>query len=468
MRLTLVHPCIGRRRGQPYIRTWQMEPLAPATLAGLTPRDADTQIRFYDDRTESIPFDEPTDLVAMSVETYTAKRSYQIASEYRRRGVPVVMGGFHPTLVPEEVSEYAESIVIGEAEKLWPEVLSDFRNGRLQRVYRQPIRPPLVGLRPDRSIFAGKRYLPVGLVEAGRGCHFRCEFCAIQSYFGNTQNRRPVDEIIEEIRRIKKPLIFFVDDNITSNMDQAKEFFRKLIPLKIRWVSQASINAAHDEEFLRLIKESGCQGLLIGFETLNQENLRRMHKSFNMMKGGYEKALENLRRREIRLYVTFILGYDEDNGDTLKETLAFAQKHRFYIVAFNHLTPFPGTPLYERLQKEGRLLYERWWLAPEYRYGMVPFAPYGMTAEQVKQRCIEARQKFYSVPSIFRRSLDFGVNSQNWFMWSHFFSINLLFRSEVMQRKDFPLGEEGYVAPLLKASHSQPFGLQQLAALKVS
>jgi radical SAM superfamily enzyme YgiQ (UPF0313 family) len=468
MRLTLVHPCIGRRRGQPYIRTWQMEPLAPATLAGLTPRDRDTHIRFYDDRTESIPFDEPTDLVAMSVETYTAKRSYQIASEYRRRGVPVVMGGFHPTLVPEEVSEYAESIVIGEAERLWPEVISDFRNGRLQRVYRQPTRPPLVGLRPDRSIFAGKRYLPVGLVEAGRGCHFRCEFCAIQSYFGNTQNRRPVDEIIEEIRRIKKPLIFFVDDNITSNMDQAKEFFRRLIPLKIRWVSQASINAAHDEEFLRLIKKSGCQGLLIGFETLNQENLRRMHKSFNMMKGGYEKALENLRRHEIRLYVTFILGYDEDNGDTLKETLAFAQKHRFYIVAFNHLTPFPGTPLYERLLKEGRLLYERWWLAPEYRYGMVPFTPRGMTAEQVKQRCIEARQKFYSVASIFRRSLDFGVNSQNWFMWSHFFSINLLFRSEVMQRKDFPLGEEGYVAPLLKASHSQPFGLQQMAALKVS
>ncbi|MGH9201335.1 MAG: B12-binding domain-containing radical SAM protein, partial [Vicinamibacterales bacterium] len=254
MRLTLVHPCIGRRRGQPYIRTWQMEPLAPATIAALTPRDRDTEIRFYDDRTESIPFDEPTDLVALSVETYTAKRSYQIASEFRRRGVPVVMGGFHPTLVPEEASEYAESIVIGEAEGLWPDVVDDFRNGALRRVYRQPRRPALSGLRPDRSIFAGKRYLPVGLVEAGRGCHFRCEFCAIQSYFSNTQTRRPIDEILEEVRRVKKPLIFFVDDNITSNMEQAKEFFRALVPLKVRWVSQASINAAHDEEFLRLIK----------------------------------------------------------------------------------------------------------------------------------------------------------------------------------------------------------------------
>ena len=465
MRLTLIHPCIGRRRGQPYIRTWQMEPLAPATLAGLTPRDRDTKIRFYDDRTESIPFNEPTDLVAMSVETYTAKRAYQIASEYRRRGEPVVMGGFHPTLVPDEVAEYADSVVIGEAEGLWPEVVEDFRGGRLQPVYRRSKRPPLVGLRPDRSIFADKRYLPVGLVEAGRGCHFRCEFCAVQSYFANTQTRRPVEEILEEIRRIRKPLIFFVDDNITSNMDQAKEFFRALIPLKVRWVSQASINAAHDEEFLRLIKASGCQGLLIGFESLNPDNLRRMHKGFNMMKGGYEKALANLRRHQIRLYATFILGYDQDAADTLETTLVFAQRHRFYIVAFNHLTPFPGTPLYARLQAEGRLLYDKWWLHPEYRYGMVPFAPRGLTAEEVKQRCITARQKFYSLSSVFRRGLD-RVNSSNWFMWAHFFSINLLFRSEVLQRKDFPLGDEAYTSPLLKVDHRLPMVPEQLAELR--
>ena len=455
IRLTLVHPCIGRRRGEPYIRTWQMEPLAPATLAGLTPREQGFDVRFYDDRTEAVPFDEPADLVAMSVETYTAKRAYQIASEYRRRGVPVVMGGFHPTLVPEEASEYAEAIVIGEAEGIWPQLLSDARAGRLQRVYRQPQRPSLSGLRPDRSIFEGKRYLQVGLVEAGRGCHFRCEFCAVQSYFGSTQTRRPVEEIIEEIQRFRKPLIFFVDDNITSNMEQAKEFFRALIPLKIRWVSQASINAAHDEEFLELIKASGCQGLLIGFETLNPENLRKMKKSFNTMKGGYEQALANLRRHGIRLYVTFILGYDEDNGDTLEETLAFALRHRFYIVAFNHLTPFPGTPLYQRLEAEGRLLYDRWWLHPDYRYGMVPFTPRGMSAKDVERRCIEARRRFYSLSSILRRGLDFEVNGREWFMWTHFFPINLLFRAEVTQRVGFPLGDEAYTGALCKARHAQ-------------
>jgi len=465
MRLTLVHPCIGRRRGQPYVRTWQMEPLAPATIAGLTPRDAGVDIRFYDDRTESIPFDEPTDLVAMSVETYTAKRSYQIASEYRRRGVPVVMGGFHPTLMPDEVSEYAESIVIGEAEGLWPTVLEDFAAGRLQRAYRQPTRPSLCGLRPDRSIFAGKRYLPVGLIEAGRGCHFRCEFCAIQSYFSNTQTRRPTEEILEEVRRVKKPLIFFVDDNITSNMDQAKEFFRALIPLKVRWVSQASINAAHDEEFLKLIKASGCQALLIGFESLNPENLKRMRKGFNLMKGGYDKALANLRRFGIRLYVTFIVGYDEDNQDTTDETLAFALKHNFYIVAFNHLTPFPGTPLYERLEAEGRLIYDKWWLHPDYQYGMVPFRPRGVTAAEAQEACMRARRKFYSLRSIMRRSLDFETNGRGWFMWSHFYSINLLFRSEVTQRKNFPLGDESYTAPLVKAGHSHALDGAALATV---
>jgi radical SAM superfamily enzyme YgiQ (UPF0313 family) len=176
-----------------------------------------------------------------------------------------------------------------------------------------------------------------------------------------------------------------------------------------------------------------------------------MRKTFNLMNGGYEQALANLRRHAIRLYATFIVGYDDDNGDTLGRTLAFAEQHRFYIVAFNHLTPFPGTPLYDRLKAEGRLLFDRWWLDPSYRYGMVPFAPKGMTADEVKMRCIEARRRFYSVGSIFRRSLDFEVNSGSWFMWTHFFSINLLFRSEVLQRKDFPLGDEAYDAPLLKA-----------------
>src|SRR5258707_744102 len=362
MKLTIIHPCIGRKSGQKYIRTWQMEALPAATLAGLTPKNV--QVRFYDDRMESIPFDEPADLVAISVETYTAKRAYQIASEYRKRRVPVVMGGFHATLCPDEVARHAEAVVCGEAELLWPRVLDDARHGQLEKFYRQVERPSLATLKPDRSIFRGKRYLSIGLVEAGRGCHFKCEFCAVQTVFESTQTRRPTDGILAELVALKheKKLFFFVDDNITSNLAQAKEFFRALIPLGVRWVSQSSINAAHDEEFLELLARSGCQGVLIGFESLNPENLRDMNKSFNTMRGGFEKALANLRRHRIRVYGTFIFGYDRDTPESFAATVAFSTEHALYIAAFNHLTPFPGTPLYRRLEHEGRLLYESWWL----------------------------------------------------------------------------------------------------------
>ena len=447
MRLTLIHPAVGHQGRRPYIRAWQMEPLPPAVLAGMTPRDID--IRFYDDRLEDIPYEEATDLVAISVETYTARRAYQIASHYRRRGVPVVMGGFHTTLVPEEASQYAEAIVVGEAEEVWPELIDDFRHGRLKERYQSKQRPGLGSIRPRREIFAGKNYLKMGLVEAGRGCHFHCEFCAIQAYFKNTQVRRPVDDILAEIRQHPRPLYFFVDDNITSNLKQAKEFFRALIPLKIRWVSQASINAAHDEEFLELIRASGCQMLLIGFETLNPTSLKAMNKEFNTMRGGYEQALANLRRHKIRLYPTFIFGYDEDTEQTLQQTLDFCRSQRFYLSAFNHLTPFPGTPLYSRLQQEGRLLFERWWLDERYRYGMVPFRSRGLPPEEIERLCLRARQSFYGLPSIIQRALDFEVNSSSFFGLLSFLTANLLLRGEVLQRQKLPMGDADDHAPLL-------------------
>jgi len=451
MKLTIVHPCIGRKPGQKYIRTWQMESLPAATLAGLTPKDV--EVRFYDDRMEVVPFDEPADLVAISVETYTAKRAYQIASEYRKRRVPVVMGGFHATLCPDEVARYAEAVVCGEAEQLWPQVIDDARRGRLEKFYRQTGRPSLLGLKPDRSIFKGKRYLPIGLIEAGRGCHFKCDFCAVQTVFNSTQTRRPVDDIIAEIELVKldRKLFFFVDDNITSNIEQAKEFFRALIPLKIRWVSQSSINAAHDEEFLELLKRSGCQGVLIGFESLNPANLKDMNKAFNTMRGGFEKALANLRRHHIRVYGTFIFGYDRDTPESFAETVDFARTHALYIAAFNHLTPFPGTPLYARLQREGRLLYDQWWLDERYSYNRIPFQPQGMTPEALQGNCLAARRKFYSWPSILQRGFD-RVNRNDWFMWRNFYVINALHRNDVSLRDHYPLGDESWQGTLLNAN----------------
>jgi radical SAM superfamily enzyme YgiQ (UPF0313 family) len=451
VRLTLVHPCIGRRQGQRYLRSWEMEPLPPATIAGLTP--SDVEIRFYDDRMERVPYDEPTDLVGLSVETYTARRAYQIASEYRRRGVPVVMGGFHVTLCPNEASKYAETIVIGEAEETWPRLVDDFRHGRMEPVYRSAGRPSLAGLRPDRRIFRGKRYLPIGLVEAGRGCHFRCEFCAVQSVFRNTQTRRPIDDVISEVASVRsdRRLFFFVDDNITSNLAEAKEFFRALAPLGIRWVSQSSINAAHDEEFLDLLVRSGCQGVLIGFESLNPVALAAMNKSFNTMRGGYEAALANLRRFGLRLYATFIFGYDADTEESFTSAVEFAKAHRFYIAAFNHLTPFPGTPLYSRLEAQSRLLYDAWWLDDRYRYNMVPFQPATMSPEDLAQHCLTARRSFYAWPSIVRRGFD-PVNRADAFMFRNFFPINSMLRVDTNRRDGFPLGDEAWTGSLLRAN----------------
>jgi radical SAM superfamily enzyme YgiQ (UPF0313 family) len=283
----------------------------------------------------------------------------------------------------------------------------------------------------------------------------------VQTVFAQSQTRRPAGDILAELAGMgKRPLVFFVDDNITSNMEQAKEFFRALIPLKIKWVSQASINAAFDEEFLALIAESGCQGVLIGFESLNAQNLQRMNKGFNLMQGGFEKALANLRRHHIRLYITFVFGYDEDTEASFDETVAFALEHKFYIAAFNHLTPFPGTPLYRRWEGEGRLLYDRWWLDPRYRYNQIPFTPRHMAPERLQRGCVEARARFYSWQNIWRRGLD-EVNRSDAAMWWHYYGINYLFRREVSQRDDYPLGDEAWDGEMIEV-RSRPLSLSAM------
>ena len=447
LKLTLIHPCLGRIPGKKYIKSWQMEPLPLAYIAALTPKDV--EIAFWDDRMEDIPYDVPTDLVAISVETYTAKRAYQIASGYRKRGVPVVMGGFHATLLPEEVSEYAEATVIGEAEATWPAVIEDFKNGKLKKFYKNESRPTSIDVIPDRSIFKEKKYLPVVLIEASRGCNFSCDFCAIQTAFNATQTRRSVENIVKEIKMLdRKKLYFFVDDNIVSDLGAARELFKAMIPLKIRWVSQASINMTSDDELLQLMKDSGCQGVLIGLESLNDENLKLMNKEFNAGREGITKAVEKLNKFGIRLYATFVFGREYDTYESFEDTIKFGIDHKIFMLAFNHLTPFPETPFYKQLEANGKLLYDQWWLDDRYKYGQVPFK-LSLDPTVIQDECVKARKKFYGIGSIFKRMFS-RTNSSNFLMFHAYLFINSLLKKEASQREDYPLGDLAFKGGLIK------------------
>ena len=446
MHLTFIHPAIGHRAGERYIRTWQMESLPIAVLAGHTPPDI--EVAFYDDRMETIAFDAPTDAVAIPVETYTAARAYQIASEYRRRGVPVVMGGFHATLRPEEVARHAEALVTGEAEGVWGEVIDDLRHRTLKPRYHGEQRS-LSEIRVDRRLFRGKRYLPIGLVETGRGCRFPCEFCAIQTFFSRTYRARPPEDVIAELSSLKseKKLFFFVDDNFAGDLKTGKPLLGPLAKLGVRWITQMSINAAHDEDFLAELYRAGCRGVLIGFESLNEANLKLMNKRFNTMRGGYRSALQNLRRHRIFVYGTFIFGYEHDTLDSFDESAEFAIEQDMYIAAFNHLTPFPGTTLYKRLEAEGRMRFPAWWLDPAYRYNMLPFRPVALTPQDVTDGCVRARRRFYGWRSILERSV---AHCNDPFVFRNYFLVNVMHRSEISQRDGYPLGDATWRGELME------------------
>lgn len=439
MKATFILPAIGKKKGEKYLKSWLMEPLTMAVLKRLTPDEWETE--FYDDRIEAVNYETETDLVIITVETYTAKRAYEIAGRFRERGKLIVMGGYHTTLMPQEAGEHADIIVRGNAESIWKEMLSDIKNGSWQKQYEGCINLDY-GL-PDRSIYEDKwkHYLPISLVEIGRGCHHQCEFCSIYSYYNGNYRHRRLEEILEEIRCSRHKVFFFVDDSIFSDREFAKELFREVEKLKIIWVTQVTLDIARDGELLRLMKRSGCEMILIGFESIDPNNLKQMNKSWNARLGERNELVERIHSCGISIYASFVFGFDYDNEESFQKNLEFCNRHQFYVTAFNHLLAFPNTRTYDRFRDEGRLVHDRWWLSEGYTFGTISFRPKLLTQEELMLLCREYKRKYYQFASIFRRGMTLMKRTRRPSIILIYWVMNILFHFEVDKRFGIPVGE---------------------------
>ena len=436
MKITFILPAIGKKPGKKYIGTWKMEPLTIAVLKALTPAEIETEL--FDDRIELINYNTKTDLVCITVETYTAKRSYGIAQKFLEKGIPVIMGGYHVTLCPDEAMEYCSSIIVGNAETVWTVMLDDFHNDCLKKLYNGKIGN--YDVLPDKSIFDGKKYLPVSLVETGRGCCHSCEFCAISKYYCSHYYARKHELIVQDIKNSKHRYTFLVDDNLVANRENAMGIFRDIAPLNIKWAGQGTLSMAKNPELLKEMKRSGCEIILIGFESLNKDNLNQMNKSFNYALGERDELVKRIHDAGIGIYATFVFGYDHDDENTIWDSVRFAQKHNFYTAAFNHLLPFPGTSLYSRLKDDNRLIYDKWWLADGYNYGEVAFNPKMISAEKLSSLCRDARKEFSSPKTILSRGFA-SLGRTSPLLWGLFWGMNLRLGEEIDQKMNVPIGE---------------------------
>ncbi|MBI3753785.1 MAG: B12-binding domain-containing radical SAM protein [Deltaproteobacteria bacterium] len=378
--------------------------LAIPTLAALTPPDV--EIKVVDENIEPIDFDAPTDLVGISVRTMFAKRAYEIASKFSERGVKVVLGGIHTSMLPEEASQYADSIVVGEAENVWHELLDDFKNGRLKKVYKSASHPVLTECpMPDRSLLKNDKYL-LHIVQTTKGCPFFCDFCSVHAFDGTKIRHRSLEQAIADIKatqhdriRERKKAIFFADDNIVADRKYAKAFLKELMPLKIGWSCQASLNVARDDEVLQLMAESGCGGILIGFESIAEDNLKQMNKKINLTQ-DFSTAIQKIHSHGILVQGSFIVGHDNDTKETFQKLADFINNNNVLFALISILTPFPGTGLFKRLEGEGRLLHKDW---ERYDSKTVVFRPKNMTPLELKRGFMHVYREVYSFKSIYRK-----------------------------------------------------------------
>jgi radical SAM superfamily enzyme YgiQ (UPF0313 family) len=376
--------------------------LALTTLASLT--NDDWEISIVDENVESLDFSDLPDLAAISIMTPLAKRGYEIADTYREKEVPVVLGGIHPSMMKDESMAHADAVAIGEAEAVWPQILSDFERSDLKSFYKAPDFCSLERLPiPKRDLLNRRAYFFVNTIQTTRGCPFNCSFCSVTSFYGGTYRVRPVDDVINEMCCMEKGFVFFVDDNIIGKPSYAKELFRALIPLNVKWFSQASLSIVKDRELLEMAQRSGCKGLFIGFESLSQESLNVMGKS-SMRVNDFKEAINMIHDHGIGIQGSFIFGMDEDDQSIFSDVLRFIEKTHLEAVLFSILTPFPGTRIRDTLLRENRIFDTDW---EKYDMNHVVFKPNKMTPGQLQDGFNWAYKRLYGYRSIVKRLFPF-------------------------------------------------------------
>jgi radical SAM superfamily enzyme YgiQ (UPF0313 family) len=398
MRVVLIAPAPASYIWRKKRAAFTLPPMALPLLAAVTPPGM--EVRLIDEAVEDVDLNLEADLVGLSVMTATAPRAYQIAEHFRARGMLVVMGGVHPSCLPEEALQHSDAVVVGEGEGHWPQVLKDFEHGRLKKIYRDSGPFPLDELPSPRwDLLPAHRYFVPRTVQVTRGCPMSCSFCSVSSFFGRSYRHRPLSHVIEEIKAHKKRLLIFADDNIAGNPEVAKELYAAMIPLKKKWVSQCSLSIADDPELLDLAARSGCIGLLIGFESISPEVLKSIGKRVNLHR-QYQEAIRKIHARGIHIQGSFIFGFDDDTPESIPATVHFVKENRLTGVNYCRLTPFPGTALYADLEKEGRIIDRDW---SKYDRQNVVFQPRNFSPRDLQEKIFWAYSQTYNLRSLWQR-----------------------------------------------------------------
>jgi radical SAM superfamily enzyme YgiQ (UPF0313 family) len=417
-----------------------IKPLWAATLAAHTPDDV--ELTFRDDGIDPIDLEREGDtpeLVGISVNSKTAARAYAIADAYRARGSRVVLGGIHVTALPEEAAQHADAIVSGEAEWIWGDVVRDARANRLGRtrslvsraVYKHDDWKPLVGLpQPKREMFKSIRYVPFDVVQTTRGCPFPCEFCSVSTYNGTKFRFRPVPEVIAELGTCGQRILFG-DDNVMIHTKYSHELFEAMVPLRKHWVAQASLAALHRVDNVAVMARAGCRALFIGFESVEDDAVRRAGKRQNKP-SKYGDVIRCLSDHGIAVWGSFIFGLDDDSPDAFQRTVDFCVESKITMALFALLTPYPGTALYKRLKAEGRLTKDAWWLTSDHDTDAPFYEPLRMSRKVLRDGWVEAWRSMYSMSSI-RRRYDFGMR-HSWIQNVAYWPLNLLMH-ELAEKK---------------------------------